>query len=192
MLLVNTELKKEDKNKATCLIFQFTMEKFKKLFKEYIGYVIIIAIVLLVKEYIASPIIVSGDSMHSTLHDGDVMILDKTAYYNDKIKRFDIVVIENNDRYIIKRVIGLPGDTVKYIDNTLYINDKIYLEEFLDKDTLTGYIDVEEIPEGFYYVLGDNREISLDSRKLGLIEEKNIKGKATVTIFPFDRLGSKK
>lgn len=168
------------------------MNKFKKIIKEYIGYLIVIAIILLIKEFIASPIIVSGDSMHSTLHDGDVMILDKTAYKTDDIERFDIVVIKNNDRYIIKRVIGLPGDTVKYIDNTLYINDKIYLEEFLDKDTLTGYIDVEKIPEGFYFVLGDNREISLDSRKLGLIEKEDIEGKATFTIFPFDRFGSKK
>lgn len=167
------------------------MDKFKKIIKEYIGYVIIIAIVLLVKEFIASPIIVSGDSMHSTLHDGDVMILDKMAYRDEEIKRFDIVVIKNNDKYIIKRVIGLPGETVKYIDNTLYINDKIYVEDFLDKGTLTGYINVEKIPEGFYYVLGDNREISLDSRKLGLIEESAIEGKATVTIFPFNRIGSK-
>ena len=190
-MLVNTELKKEDKNKATCLIFQFTMDKVKKIIKEYIGYVIIIAIVLLVKEFIASPIIVSGDSMYSTLHDGDVMILDKMAYRNEEIKRFDIVVIKNGSRYIIKRVIGLPGETVKYIDNTLYINDKIYVEDFLDKDTQTGYIAVETIPKGFYYVLGDNREISLDSRKLGLIEESAIEGKATITIFPFNRIGSK-
>lgn len=167
------------------------MDKVKKIIKEYIGYVIIIAIVLLVKEFIASPIIVSGDSMYSTLHDGDVMILDKMAYRNEEIKRFDIVVIKNGSRYIIKRVIGLPGETVKYIDNTLYINDKIYVEDFLDKDTQTGYISVETIPKGFYYVLGDNREISLDSRKLGLIEESAIEGKATITIFPFNRIGPK-
>jgi len=168
------------------------MSKFKKIVKEYIGYVIIIALVLLIKEFVASPIIVSGDSMYSTLHDGDVMILDKLAYRNDNIKRFDIVVVKNNDKYIIKRIIGLPGDTIKYIDNTLYINEKIYVEKFLDEGTETGYIDVEEIPEGFYYVLGDNREISLDSRKLGLIEKSEIEGKATFTIFPFNRFGTKK
>ena len=73
------------------------MEKVKKIIKEYIGYIIIIVAVLLVKEFVASPIIVSGDSMYSTLHDGDVMILDKMAYRDEQIKRFDIVVIKNGE-----------------------------------------------------------------------------------------------
>lgn len=191
MLLVNTELKKEDKNKATCLIFLINMEKFKKIVKEYISYVLIIILVLLIKTYITSPILVSGDSMDSTLLDGDMMLLNKLAYRTSDIERFDIVVVKYNDSYIIKRVIGLPGDKVKCIDNTLYINDKVYVEKYLDQGTKTSDFEIEKIDDGYYFVLGDNREVSLDSRKIGLIKEENIEGKATITIFPFNRWGTK-
>ena len=168
------------------------MDKLKKIIKEYGPYLLIIVIVLLLKTYIISPILVSGDSMDSTLKDGDMMLLNKLAYKTNDIERFDIVVVEHNNSYIIKRIIGLPGDTVKCIDNKLYINDKVYTEEYLDKDTKTSDFEIETIKEGYYFVLGDNREVSLDSRRIGLIEEKEIQGKATFTIFPFNRWGTKK
>ena len=167
------------------------MEKFKKIVKEYIGYVIAIIVILLIKTFIASPIIVSGDSMDPTLLNGDMMILTKFSYYTSKIERFDIVVVDHRDTLIIKRVIGLPGDTVKCIDNTLYINDKVYVENYLDEGTKTTDFETEVIPEGHYYVLGDNREVSLDSRTIGLVKESQIEGKATLTIFPFNRWGTK-
>jgi len=168
------------------------MKTFKKILKEYLGYVLVIIAILLVKSFVISPIIVSGDSMDSTLKDGDVMLLNKLSYRTSEIERFDIVVIEYNDSFIIKRIIGMPGDTVKCIDNVLYINDKIYVENYLDDGTLTTDFEVDTIPDGYYFALGDNREVSLDSRKIGLIKEKDIEGQATFTIFPFNRFGSKK
>lgn len=168
------------------------MEKLKKIFKEYIGYVLVIISVLLIKTYIVSPIVVSGDSMDSTLLDGDLMILNKTAYYQSDIERFDIVVIKYNDNYIIKRVIGIPGDTIVCEDNTLYINGKIVVEDYLDEGTFTTNFKINEIEDGYYFVLGDNREVSLDSRRIGLIKEDNVEGKAKFTIFPFNRWGNKK
>lgn len=192
MLLVNTELKKEDKNKATCLIFYYVMEQAKRIIKEYGIYVIIIVIILLIKTYIVAPIIVNGDSMYSTLNDGDIMILNKLEYQTSNIKRFDIVVIKYDGRHIIKRIIGLPGETVEVKDNTLYINGKAYVEQYLDSDTITEDFSIATIPEGYYFVLGDNREVSLDSRRIGLIKEADIEGKAKYTLFPFNRFGEKK
>lgn len=168
------------------------MELVKKIIKEYGIYVLIIIAVLLIKTYVISPIVVSGDSMDTTLKDGDIMLLDKFNYDSSNIERFDIIVIKYNKKYIIKRVIGLPGDKIEYTDNTLYINGKIYTEKYLDNDTKTEDFIVNSIPEGKYFVLGDNREVSLDSRKIGLIKEEDIEGHATYTIFPFNRFGKKK
>ena len=167
------------------------MDKFKKIVKEYIPYILIIVIILLIKSYVFSPIIVNGDSMDSTLKDGDVMILNKYTYYTSDIKRFDIVVIKHEGRYIIKRVIGLPGDKVKVEDNILYINEKAYAEEYLDRNTSTEDFEISKIEDGYYFVLGDNREVSLDSRSIGLIKKSDIEGKATYTLFPFNRFGKK-
>ncbi len=171
------------------------METVKRLIKEYGIYVLIIVIVILIKTYLFAPIMVKGESMYPTLHNKDIMILDKIKYKYSSIERFDIVVIRNDGKNIIKRVIGLPGDSVDYIDSNLYINGKMYVEKYLDSDVKTllngADFEVDNIPDDYYFVLGDNREVSKDSRSVGLINKKDIEGKATITIFPFDRLGSK-
>lgn len=166
--------------------------------KEIYPYVIIIVVVLFVKTYIIAPIQVNGVSMDSTLHDGDIMLLNKLQYKRYGLKRFDIVVIKSRDTRIIKRIIGLPGDSVKVVDNTLYINDEKYEEEYLDEGTITNdftleeLFDTDKVPEGKYFVMGDNRDDSLDSRILGFIDEEDVEGIASITIFPFNRIGSKK
>lgn len=159
--------------------------------KGILSYVIIIVVVLLIKEFIITPIRVNGDSMVKTLQDKDIMLLDKISYRFNDIKRFDIVVVKLEDEYIIKRVIGLPGETVEYRDNKLYINGKQVKEDFKHEDT-NDFILEEEIPEGFYFVMGDNRPISLDSRMIGLIKENRILGKTSLVIFPLNRIGNKK
>ena len=171
--------------------FLVYMEKLKKILKEYAPYIVILVIILLVKNFIVSPIIVNGDSMDPTLKDGDVMILNK-LYSTEDIERFDIVVIKYESRYIIKRIIGLPGDEVKVEDNTLYINGKAYVQDFLDKDIATENFIIKEVPKEHYFVLGDNRDVSLDSRNIGPVSAKDIEGKAIYTIFPFNRWGTKK
>lgn len=92
--------------------------------KEILGYVLVIVLVLLVKQFIITPIRVNGASMNDTLYDKDIMILDKISYHFQDIERFDIVVIKMDDEYLIKRVIALPGEKISYQDNKLYINDK--------------------------------------------------------------------
>ena len=159
--------------------------------KEILSYVIIIVIVLLIKHFIVTPIKVNGDSMNNTLKDKDIMILDKISYRFQDIKRFDIVVIKKDKEYLIKRVIGLPGETVEYKNNKLYINNKNVAEKFNHEET-TDFILEEKIPEGYYFVVGDNRPVSNDSRYIGLIKEEDILGKTSFVIFPFNRFGNKK
>ena len=159
--------------------------------KEILSYIVIIVIVLLIKQFIITPIRVNGDSMNDTLVDKDIMILDKISYRFSSINRFDIVVVRKNNDYLIKRVIALPGEKLEYKDNKLYINGKFIEEDFLHKDTEDFILD-KEIPDDYYFVVGDNRGDSLDSRIIGLIKEEEILGKTSLVLFPFNRIGVKK
>ena len=166
------------------------MEKEKKaVFKEIAFYIIIIVVVVIIKLFIFSPIRVKGSSMNPTLHSQDIMILDEISYRFGKIKRFDIVVIKYDNEYLIKRVIGLPGEEVSYQNNQLYINGKKVKEPFKHKKT-EDFTSVK-VAQNEYFVLGDNRTNSIDSRVLGSFKRKNIKGKTHLTIYPFSRFGKK-
>lgn len=159
-----------------------------KKIKELLPYVIIIIVVILIKAFIVTPIVVNGPSMMDTLHDKDIMILDKLGIKIKEIKRFDIVVIDAMDTKIIKRVIGLPGETIEYKDNKLYIDGKLIEDSYGSQ--VTYDFDSVKIPNDMYFVLGDNRTDSVDSRILGCISKKDILGKATFIIYPFNRFGS--
>lgn len=171
------------------------MNNFLKICKEYIPYIAVIIIIILIKAYVITPVIVSGPSMLSTLHDGDIMLLNK-LYKEKDIERFDIVVVKYEKKNIIKRVIGLPGDTIECIDNKLYVNGKVIVEKYLDDKTVTDDFNlkdsfgIDKVPEGHYFVMGDNREVSLDSRKIGPVKASDIDGEAFFTLFPFNRFGS--
>ncbi len=165
------------------------MNQLLKLLKELLPYIIIIIVVIIIRTFIFTPVVVNGPSMMNTLHNGDVMILDKIGMKLGGIKRFDIVVIQTGKTKIIKRVIGMPGETISYHDNKLYINGK----EVSDNHSNEITYDFEEvkIPDGEYYVLGDNRTDSVDSRILGTIPKNEILGHATFIIYPFNRSGSR-
>lgn len=165
------------------------MNQLSKIGKELLPYIIIILVVIIIRTFIFTPVVVNGPSMMDTLHNGDVMILDKIGMKLGGIKRFDIVVIQTGKTKIIKRVIGLPGETISYQDNKLYINGK----EVSDNHSNEITYDFEEvkIPDGEYYVLGDNRTDSVDSRILGTISKSEILGHATFIIYPFNRFGSR-
>ncbi len=165
------------------------MDNIKKIGKEVIPYLVIIILVLLIKAFIFTPVIVNGPSMMTNLHDKDIMILDKIGMKINGINRFDIVVIQTSQSKIIKRVIGLPGEIIEYKDNKLYINDKEVEDPYPSQ--ITGDIERQLIPENTYYVLGDNRTDSVDSRILGPIDKNKILGHATFIIYPFNRFGSR-
>ena len=165
----------------------------KEKIKPLLPYIIIIAVVLFIKAFIVTPIKVNGESMYPTLEEGDIMILNKTAYYFNKPKRFDIVVVDMPNEYLIKRVIGLPGEHIEYKNNTLYVDGKKIEENF--KHGKTDDFNIKElgsdtVPSGYYLVLGDNRGNSLDSRELGFMKEEQLLGRTNLIILPFDRIGN--
>lgn len=166
----------------------------KNIIKEVLPYILILGGVILIRSFIITPVIVSGNSMKPNLHNGEVLLEKKIGYNSSSIKRFDIVVIKTGNEEIIKRIIGMPGEHISYKNNKLYINDKIVKETFNFRNTedfnLEEVCNCTSIPEGKYLVLGDNRPISKDSRTIGLVDEKDILGKAVYRIWPISKFGS--
>ena len=157
----------------------------KRIIKELIPYIIIVVVVVLIRSFIATPVRVDGDSMNKTFKNGDILILYKLS----KIKRFDVIVLheEKDNEKIIKRVIGMPGDTVAIKDGEIYINDEKIDDEYAYG--MTSDYDRITLKSDEYFILGDNRLISKDSRYFGPIKEKEIKGKVIFRIFPFSKFG---
>lgn len=167
-------------------IKEFTIDMLK--------YIFTIFVVIFIIVYVATVQQVVGPSMQPTFANQDIVILNKLHYRFFDIKRFDVVSLNySSTKYLIKRVIGLPGDKIEYINNQLYINEKKVAEDFLKADVTTedfslkslGY---EEIPDDMYLVLGDNRENSLDSREIGLVKKKDILGKVNLRIWPINKI----
>ncbi|WP_019412699.1 signal peptidase I [Paenisporosarcina sp. TG20] len=162
-------------------------------------------VALLIRYFLFTPIVVDGESMNPTLDDGDRMIVNKIGYEVGEPNRYDIVVFhasENTD--YIKRVIGLPGDHIAYKNDQLYINGEPQNEPYLDslkkelnegEGTLTENFTLEErtdkiiIPEGYVFVMGDNRRNSKDSRIIGLISIDEIIGDTSLIFWPPSEIG---
>lgn len=166
----------------------------KKILKELYPYVVIVVVVVLFRTYIATPVRVDGDSMKDTLHNNDILILNKL---DKSYKRFDIVVIKYNNTKLVKRIIGMPGENISYKDNELYINDKKYedIETSRTYDfSLEELYALDRIPNNHYFVMGDNRGNSLDSRdyRVGLIKKEDIVGVTIFRLFPFNKIGTVK
>lgn len=157
--------------------------------KDSISFIVIILTIILVRLFIVTPVRVDGPSMNDTLHDGDILLLDK---YDNKYERFEIVVFNYNGERLIKRVIGLPGEVISYKYNKLYINGNEiednyglgYTENFELKD-----LNLTKIPDNEYLVMGDNRNDSLDSRYFGTISKDKILGSVKYRLFPFNKFG---
>ncbi len=164
-----------------------------KYFKEFLPYILVIIIVFLLRQFVISPIQVIGTSMVPNLHEKELMLLDKLTYKYSDIKRFDIVVVNRDDNPIIKRVIGLPGEEIKFENNKLYVNDKEVKQPFKTNGNTDDFdiakLGSSKVPKDCYFVVGDNRINSKDSRVIGFINKKEIEGKAFFVIFPFNKFG---
>lgn len=157
-----------------------------KVIKEVIPYIVIVVVVVLIRTFIITPVKVDGDSMKNTLKNGDILLLYKLS----SINRFDIIVLdeEKDNEKIIKRVIGMPGETVAIKKGKIYINDKVIDDEYAYGET-SDYNKVT-LRDNEYFILGDNRLISKDSRYFGPIKENEIKGKIVFRLFPFTKIGT--
>ena len=158
-------------------------------------------LVILCRHFLFTPSTVYGESMSPTFHERDKVIISKTS----DIQRFDTIVFDApdaNKRYI-KRVIGLPGDSVKMENDVLYINGKPMEEPYLEENeqtiplvnmtgdfTLKELTGVSSVPKGTLFVLGDNRLNSKDSRYFGFITEESVIGEVKFRFYPFEKIGT--
>jgi signal peptidase I len=162
--------------------------------------VLAVGLAMIIRFFIFEPYLVEGSSMDPTLKDGDRLFVNKTLKFIGDVDRGDIVIIdgkEENIRYV-KRIIGLPGDKVSAESGKVYVNGKEMEEPYLDGNEqeaedmgmlLTNEFVEIEVPEDRYFVMGDNRLNSMDSRNgLGLIEANRILGKSEFIFFPFSHL----
>lgn len=176
-------------------------EKERSTGKEILSFVIYFAVVIvamfLIIHYVGQRTEVSGSSMENTLSDGDNLIVDKISYRFHEPERFDIIIFPYQyeaDTYYIKRIIGMPGEKVRIDDaGNIYINSEILKESYGREIILDPGIAKDEIilGEDEYFVLGDNRNNSSDSRdpSVGIIHKEDIIGRAWLRIYPFDDFG---
>lgn len=166
--------------------------------KEILSYIAIIIIVILIRTFIITIVKVDGVSMYPTLDNKQLLLLKK---YDKSIERFDIVVIKYKDNKLVKRVIGLPGEKIRIsstnvggnIKSNIYINGEILDEEYgaepINPDRLGIAKEEITLKEDEYFVIGDNRNNSSDSRFIGTIKKKDIVGVTTFRIFPLNKFG---
>lgn len=165
----------------------------KEFIKDASKYILVVILVLVIVIYVVSLQQVVGPSMSKTLNNKDIILIDKLSYRFSEPKRFDVVSFEYAEtKYLIKRIIGLPKEHVKYEDGILYINGVKY-DDMYNLNEITDDFDIKKlgfdiIPDDMYLVLGDNRTNSLDgrSKKVGLIRKEDIIGKASIKIWPLN------
>ncbi len=159
--------------------------------------VIAIGAVFLIRNFLVQPFLVSGLSMTPNFHDGDYLLVDELTYRFREPERGEVAVFRypnNESTFFIKRIIGLPGERVVVKDgqitlfNSEYPRGVVLTEDYLPKGIVTSGSGEFEIPQGKYFVLGDNRSYSFDSRSWGLLEAKEIIGLTRLRLWPLGSL----
>ncbi|MBQ6900056.1 MAG: signal peptidase I [Firmicutes bacterium] len=168
--------------------------------KELLGWIRDILIAVAIAAVILAffkPIIIQQQSMEPNFYSGDYVITSRQAYniFGDP-QRGDIIVFksdlytdEGEAKNLIKRIIGLPGDTVEIIEGEVYLNGEVLNEEYIKEPGLSGEMEAVTVPEGELFVMGDNRRVSQDSRSgaVGTISQNTIVGKVVVRVYPFSQ-----
>jgi signal peptidase I len=153
-------------------------------------------VAFLIRTFLLAAFYIPSASMVSTLEEGDRVLVNKLSYKLHDVGRGDIVVFErppgepdNGIEDYIKRVIALPGETVEGRDGRVVVNGRYLNEPYLDEGTVTSEFPPETVEEGKVWVMGDNREVSVDSRYFHAIPMDGIVGRAFITIWPLSHLG---
>ncbi len=175
----------------------------KEIYEWLVAIAIALVLLFVIHQFLFLTYSVKGDSMYPTLKDGEKVIVSRINYTLGNIDDGDVIVFHADKKSdYVKRVIGRAGDTVSYKGDTLYVNDKEVKEPYLDENKLaktnvllTENFSVEDlvnsggkakIPDGQLLVLGDNREVSKDSRYFGLIQEEQVVGEVVLRFWPFN------
>ena len=166
--------------------------------KELIKDIIIALVIVVGITAVVKPTIVKEHSMEPTLYENNYLLINKLAYKIGDEEQGDIIVFKSsleddqgNAKLLIKRIIGLPGDTVTVKDGNVYINGQQLYEDYLNDGITTGEVLDYTVPEDHFFVMGDNRLVSIDSRdsSIGCVHEDAILGKAFVRLYPFSEIG---
>jgi len=163
--------------------------------KSFIRDIIIVLVIVLAVTFFIKPIIVKQTSMEPTLQPNNYLFVSRQAYRFGEPKRGDIIVFPHytgtEKELYIKRVIGLPGETITIKDGDVYIDGKKLSEKYTKDGYTSGDVTDYKVPEGQVYVMGDNRAVSIDSRskEVGTVSISDITGEAVFRIYPFDEFG---
>lgn len=166
--------------------------------KELVKDVIVAVVIAVIIMQFIKPTVVRERSMEPNFHDGDYLFISKQSYRTGEPARGDVVVFKSEltdengkDKLLIKRIIGLPGETIDVFDDQVYINGQLLVEDYTADGITPGEIYGLEIPEGSYFCMGDNRVVSIDSRDsdVGCVSRDLIVGKVFVRLFPFNQIG---
>lgn len=156
-------------------------------------YVICVAVVLLLTNFVAKPVVIRGTSMNPTLQNFDFALSNRLSIVLDgEIERFDIVVVRSEEGEIVKRVVGIPGDTISYVKGVLTVNGTQIEEDYIIDDPKKHHADMgvyeETLGPDEYFLMGDNRTGSTDSRYFGPFHRSDIISKDMLVLFPFNRI----
>ncbi len=173
------------------------VENKKSFLKEVLQFALIVLVIVLpIRFFIAQPFVVSGESMDSTFDNGNYLIVDELSYRFNNPKRGDVVIFKypyDQNRYLIKRLIGLPSETVQMKNGIITIKNKdrklTLSEPYIDSKNNLLYGDLTiTLQDDEYFVLGDNRIASSDSRIWGPLQKNLIVGRPFIRLFPFNRI----
>lgn len=170
---------------------------------DFSKYIITVIVMILIFTFVVAFQPIAGNSMFPSLEEGNVVLLSRLSGKFSDFKRNEIVSLKSNGKSFVKRIIGLPGEKVDYLNGILYINDEGFQETFLSSDVVTSNFLFEDIcskedcpdgviPEDMYLVLGDNRPESEDSRTptFGLVKKDQILGKVFFRVWPLQNFGN--
>ena len=181
-------LSKERREKEIVIQRREETNKAREGFIKLLVILVITLTIVLIRIWVLDVVTVSGSSMKNTFFDGEVCLVKKGE--RESYERFDVVVAWINGMPVIKRIIGLPGEMIKIEEGVVFINGE-RLKGTHGENTLNGGIatDPYGLSEGEYFLMGDNRSESFDSRSYGGVKQSNIKGRIIFRLYPFDRFG---